>query len=422
MVDKNLIKRLILEYQDTVSNINFRKRNIEVDVNANNVFVGLRRAGKSYLLYQCIHDLINNGTLKEEILFVNFEDDRLPELNLSDLETIKQCYSELFPYKPIFFLDEIQNIEGWEKFVRRLADTGFHVFITGSNSNMLSSQIASTLGGRFILTEVFPYSFKEYLTAKDINLEPHWELRDTTHIMREFHNYFLYGGLPEQINTPKLLQRNWLSGLFDRIYFGDIIVRNKVRKPESLRIMVRKLIESIGKPISVNRISSIVSESGDILKPDTAKDYLNYTNESWLTFELENYEGKLIEKINFKKYYFVDNGLVTIFKDGILGLLLENLVAIHLRRNYRDRVFYYKNGVEVDFYLPDEKIAIQVSYSLLDEATKNREIKALSLLKKRFPVEKAYIITAEEESEIQLDDNSSITVVPIWKWLLYPQS
>ena len=157
-MDKDLAKRLIVEYQEIVNNIELIERDIKVDYKGNNVFVGLRRAGKSYLLYQSIRQIIKSGHKIDEILFFNFEDDRIDGLNVGDLDTIKLAYEEIFDCKPIFFLDEIQIVEQWEKFARRLVDTGYQVFITGSNAKMLSKEIATTLGGRFYITEVFPFS------------------------------------------------------------------------------------------------------------------------------------------------------------------------------------------------------------------------------------------------------------------------
>ena len=161
---KDSIKYLISYYQDFVSGITFEMRQYELEPSANYVFVGLRRAGKSYLMYQHIHSLLAAGHSIEEILYFNFEDDRIDIFNVSELDLIKTCYEEMYGHRPIFFLDEIQNIKGWEKFARRLADTGYRVYITGSNAKMLSSEIATTLGGRYLIKNVYPFSFNEYLS------------------------------------------------------------------------------------------------------------------------------------------------------------------------------------------------------------------------------------------------------------------
>ena len=167
---KDLIKMLISEYQTYVSQVELIPRNVELVDGLNYVFVGLRHAGKSYLMFQRIAQLIEQGHKKEEILYFNFEDDRIDSLDVKDLDLIKTCYEEMYDYRPIFFLDEIQLVDRWEKFARRLADQKYQVYITGSNAKMLSSEIATTLGGRYMIHKVYPYSFQEYLNANGIDL------------------------------------------------------------------------------------------------------------------------------------------------------------------------------------------------------------------------------------------------------------
>ena len=165
---KELIKTLIAEYQQYVTGVKFIPRQVEFMDGQNYVLVGLRHAGKSYLIYQRIAELLSQGHLQDEVLYFNFEDDRIDSLDITDLELIKTCYEEMYDHKPLFFLDEVQLVNGWEKFARRLADQKYQVYITGSNAKMLSSEIATTLGGRYLMQEVFPYSFEEYLKAHDI--------------------------------------------------------------------------------------------------------------------------------------------------------------------------------------------------------------------------------------------------------------
>lgn len=173
-MEKDVIKSLIIEYQNFVEKITLIERDIHLSDQLNYVFVGLRRAGKSYLMYQQIQHLLREGHQIEEILYFNFEDDRLVGLTIEDLDLIKVCYEELYAHHPIFFLDEIQIVEHWEKFARRLADQKYRVYITGSNAKMLSSEIATTLGGRFLIQNVYPFSFREYLKANSITVEPVW--------------------------------------------------------------------------------------------------------------------------------------------------------------------------------------------------------------------------------------------------------
>lgn len=413
---KDLIKYLISYYQEFVSQISFEKREYELEANANYVFVGLRRAGKSYLMYQHIHHLMEQGHSIEEMLYFNFEDDRIDSITISDLDLIKTCYEEMYDHRPIFFLDEIQNIKGWEKFARRLADTGYQVYITGSNAKMLSSEIATTLGGRYLIKDIYPFSFSEYLLYKKIDLsDKNARFKFRTAITKEYEEYFRNGGLPETLQMAD--KRAWISSLFNKIFFGDLVTRHQVRNDFALRIMIRKLAESVKQPTSYNRIASIASTVGKKISVDTVIDYMGYLQESWLILSYENIAAKLIDKESNRKYYFIDNGILNLFLLDPATSLLENQVAIRLRQKYGSQVYFYNKNVEVDFVVYDEGIAIQVSYSLSDPETEKREVDALLKLNKVLPMRKLMIICKDEERDITVND-VTIQVIPVWKWLL----
>lgn len=413
---KDLIKYLISYYQEFVSQISFEKREYELEANANYVFVGLRRAGKSYLMYQHIHHLMEQGHSIEEMLYFNFEDDRIDSITISDLDLIKTCYEEMYDRRPIFFLDEIQNIKGWEKFARRLADTGYRVYITGSNAKMLSSEIATTLGGRYLIKDIYPFSFSEYLLYKKIDLsDKNARFKFRTAITKEYEEYFRNGGLPETLQMAD--KRAWISSLFNKIFFGDLVTRHQVRNDFALRIMIRKLAESVKQPTSYNRIASIASTVGKKISVDTVIDYMGYLQESWLILPYENIAAKLIDKESNRKYYFIDNGILNLFLLDPATSLLENQVAIRLRQKYGSQVYFYNKNVEVDFVVYDEGIAIQVSYSLSDPETEKREVDALLKLNKVLPMRKLMIISKDEERDITVND-VTIQVIPVWKWLL----
>lgn len=413
---KDLIKYLISYYQEFVSQISFEKREYELEANANYVFVGLRRAGKSYLMYQHIHHLMEQGHSIEEMLYFNFEDDRIDSITISDLDLIKTCYEEMYDHRPIFFLDEIQNIKGWEKFARRLADTGYRVYITGCNAKMLSSEIATTLGGRYLIKDIYPFSFSEYLLYKKIDLsDKNARFKFRTAITKEYEEYFRNGGLPETLQMAD--KRAWISSLFNKIFFGDLVTRHQVRNDFALRIMIRKLAESVKQPTSYNRIASIASTVGKKISVDTVIDYMGYLQESWLILPYENIAAKLIDKESNRKYYFIDNGILNLFLLDPATSLLENQVAIRLRQKYGSQVYFYNKNVEVDFVVYDEGIAIQVSYSLSDPETEKREVDALLKLNKVLPMRKLMIISKDEERDITVND-VTIQVIPVWKWLL----
>ena len=416
MIDKNTIKLIIAENQQFISKVKLFKREYSFEKNLNYVLVGLRRAGKSYLLYERIQQLMKEGHSEEEFLYFNFEDDRLLNIQVSDLNTILTSYQEMFDYKPFIFLDEIQIIDGWEKFARRLADQNYHVYITGSNAKMLSSEIATTLGGRFQIKEVFPLSFREMLRSKGIDVDDkNFEYKNATSINKYLEEYFRFGGLPEVGNVQD--KRSWLNGLYGKIFFGDLLTRYSIRNDKALKFVVQKLAESIKQPISYSRIVKMVSSIGTKISTETVIDYLGYMNESWLLIPISNHASKFVEKASNKKYYFIDNGILNLFLTDPNTSLLENMVAINLYKQYGDDVAFFNSNIEVDFYVPNQKIAIQVSYSLKDEDTKKREVRALDKISSFVDVERRYIITMYEEEIIERDGHT-IHVVPLSKWLL----
>lgn len=417
-MEKDLIKDLIIENQQFVRDIQYIKRDVELFDSFNYVFVGLRRAGKSYLMYQQIHELLSKGHQLEEILYFNFEDDRIAELQAEDLDLIKKCYEELYSYQPIFFLDEIQIVNHWEKFARRLADQKFRVYITGSNAKMLSSEIATTLGGRYIIQSVFPYSFYECLTANHIPVGNLWYHTNRSEVIRNFDGYFHFGGLPELQLFNGKEKRMWLSSLYNKIFFGDLVTRYSVRNDTALKFLIRKLAESVKQPSSFNRLANTVSSAGKKITTDTVIDYLGYLEETWLLFSVENYASRIVDKSSNKKYYFIDNGILNLFLTDPETSLLENIVAIQLKKIYGEDLYFYNQNIEVDFFLFEAKQAFQVSYSLKDEDTKKREVNALIKLADRFEVNTMTLITRDEEETIKIGEDKTIQVIPIWKWLL----
>jgi len=416
MLSKDLVKLLIAEYQREVTKVRVIERAYNVEDGLNYVFVGLRRAGKSYMLYRQIAHLLHKGHSVDEMLYFNFEDDRLSPLDTSDLDLIKMCYHEMYPHKPLFFLDEIQIVPGWEKFARRLADQGYRVYITGSNAKMLSSEMATTLGGRYMIKNIFPFTFVEYLFALGIDTnDSNAEYRFHTEINTAFELYFKFGGLPEILTVEG--KREWLSNLYQKVFYGDLISRYQIRNDFALRILVRKLAESVKQPSSFTRLANVVSTSGKKISTDTVIDYLGYLKESWLVFSMENGEAKLAEKERNKKYYFTDNGILNLFLPDPQTSLLENLVAINLHRLYGDEVYFYHNGAEVDFWVPQKQLAIQVCYSLQHLDTRKREVNALTVASKRIHVSRMVIITKDEEDTIW-ENGVQIEVIPVRKWLL----
>ncbi|MGL4410983.1 MAG: ATP-binding protein [Bacteroidales bacterium] len=417
-MDKSIIKKIIIRKQEEILATELIKRDIELESGCNYVFVGLRRAGKSFLMFQHILSLIDSGkNVISDILYINFEDERISMMKAYELGDIIESYEELFDKKPIVFLDEIQNIDGWEKFARRLADSKYQVYVTGSNAKMLSRDISTTLGGRYIVKEIYPFSFLEYLQINGIVLSKNWEFTSVKNsVVKLWENYFRYGGFAESFDLKD--KRSWLNSLYQKILLGDIVARNSIRNPEAIRLLGRKLAESIMQPTSQSRLQNIVSSSGVKVSRSTIVEYIGYMKDAYLIFGVSNYTDNINERESSQKRYYHDNGLLTIFLTDSDTKLLENIVAITLIKRYHsDNIFYYKKNVEVDFYIPSEGIAIQSSYSIVDYATFERETKALVKLNSAFDTKRSIIITYNEEREIDVD-GLKIEVIPIWKWVV----
>lgn len=415
-MEKDVIKQIILRQQDFISQVQLLSRELEIETNGNYVFVGIRRAGKTYMLYQYIQGLLRNGHVKQEILFINFEDERIADIRKEELYLLLECYKELFSYDPIIFLDEIQNVDGWEHFARRLADEKRRVFITGSNARMLSREIASTLGGRYLMKEVFPFDFKEYLQYRQIRLEEHWELSSVrADVVRLFEDYFYNGGLPESFDYSD--KRGWLTSLYQKILYADIVVRNNIRNEQSLRLLVRKLADSVLQPMAVKRLQNILQGDGTRVSRETITAFLDYLHSAYLTFGISNFTETVSQRETTKKTYFYDNGLLNLFLFRPETKLLENLVAITLYRRYGEELYYYNKNVEVDFFVPSQGLALQVSYALRDEQTRRREVSALITLSRFMPLRQTLIISKDQEEVIE-EEGLVIKVVPVWKWIL----
>lgn len=417
-MNKEIIKNIIREKQQEIAEIQFIKRDCFIEPSVNYVFVGMRRAGKSYLMYQQIHELIrqNEHTI-HDILFINFEDERIRGIKAEELSLILDAYKEMYhDFKPILFLDEIQNVEGWEKFARRLADSKYRVYISGSNANMLSREIYTTLGGRFVAREIFPFSFDEYLKYNKVVLDKNWQYgNERTLAVNYFDKYFNFGGIAEVF--PLFDKRDYLNSLYHKILLGDIIARNDIRNENAIRVLVKKIAETVMHPVSLQKLKNIVDATGSSIAKNTLIDYLTHLKDAYLIFEISNFSDKFTERETIKKRYFFDNGLLNLFLIDANTRLLENLAALTLKKKFADDVFYYNKNVEVDFYIPKEKIGIQVSYSIADFDTREREVDALLKLNKAFGLEKLQIITYNEEEIINIQD-LKIYVIPIWKWMI----
>lgn len=416
-MNRDVLKQIIIDQKEMYLDNPLISRDYNLEENVNYCFVGIRRTGKSYMMYQQIHNLMNDGISSSQIIYVNFEDERLLEIGVDDLNTILEIGIEFSGSKgkPYLFLDEIQNVDGWEKFVRRVADMKYRINITGSNSKMLSKEIASTLGGRFMIVNVFPYSFKEYLSANHIEniMLAQIGTKKRADIVSQYEQYVTYGAFPELVDIKN--KRPFLNNIYQTVYLQDIITRNKITNDFAVRLILKKIAESVTKALSFNRLTNIVKSAGISIGKQTVINYVGHMLDSYLIFSLQNYASKKTSP----KYYFMDTGLLGLMLLDCKTAQLENLVAVELIRRYGfENVYFFENNIEVDFYVPSENLAIQVSMQVLDDVdTLERETRAFVKLNQFIPDTKCLLVTNSEETKLNCD-GIKIDVVPIWKWLL----
>ena len=417
-MNHDILKEVIFDQHEIIKKTKIVPRDYDFDLNANYVLIGLRRAGKSTLLYKIVKDLVEKGIEWNQIIYINFEDERLVEFSLNDFNDLLSVQAELSDKTGYFFLDEIQNIEGWEKFARRMSDSKEHTFITGSNAKMLSQEIENRLGGRYLTKYITPYNFKEFLTAKQIDFSDKsiFGTKESGKIKREFSEYFYFGGFPEALNYQN--KREYVSSIYQKVLLGDIAARNGIRNPNGLQILMKKIAESVKDEISYSKLHNILKTIGVKISKDIVIDYIGYAKQSFLIFSIKNYFSKFVEKETTPKYYFNDNGLLNLFLNKEEPRLLENLVAINLWNNYKSNVYYLKSqNLDVDFFIEETGTAIQVAYSITN-ISDDRETKSLVEAAKTLKEAKEFvIITYEEEKELNMD-GVKIQVIPVWKWLL----
>lgn len=430
-MDKNLLKTVLVEQFDAFSK---REAGIEREQLAELnkvrktphvvVISGLRRVGKSTLLRQLM-----NGLGESKIYYVNFEDERLMDFAVGDADFLLEVLVELFGRRKILLLDEIQNVAGWERFVRRLTDAGYKFYITGSNSSLLSKELGSKLTGRYTVIELFPFSFLEFLLLKGektrffrkatafdkLTTE---EFGDTK---RLFGEYLLKGGIPEALIYPNL---SVLSTLYNDVIYRDITARYKVDDVKALKELSFYLLSNVANLVSFNKLKELL-KLGSV---NTVKNYIDYLQSSWL-FEVVNIYDCSMKKqqIASKKIYAIDSGLVNSigfnFSDNE-GKLLENLVFWLLRRKYHD-IYYFKTrtGKEVDFYLPKERKLIQVCKSLKDSGTKEREVTAIQAAMNELKVKDGVILVEDlRYPEMIKMEGRVVRVEPLLKFLCYQES
>jgi len=423
---KDIFKGLIVDFQERdLTHVVDREIEIPLDTGKIITIMGVRRCGKTHLLFS----LINKPGKKidrRNIVYINFEDDRLFPLQLGDLATLIDAYYELYPDKKdekvFLFFDEIHNVKGWEKFVRRIYDTeNCAVFITGSSSKFLSKEIASSLRGRTLSYEVFPLSFKEFLRFKNIEIDM-YSSRSVARIKNALNEYLIKGGFPEVVNYDQELFTGTLQEYIDLIMYRDILERFKITNTFLLKYLMKFCFTNVSTLISFNKLYNDFRSQGLHLSRNTIYEYVSYLEDACALFTVPIYSTSVRgEWRNPRKIYSVDIGFKSVIEYAALkdiGRVYENLVFLELRRKHMN-IRYIKQKQEVDFYFVSKGKGnlINVCYDLDEPSTREREIKGLLEAMESHTIKRALIITNEMEEQIEVDDRV-IDIVPLWKWLL----
>lgn len=421
---KDILKSIILEFQQRELPVLLKRKlviNSELPVIV--TLVGARRSGKTYLLYQVMNQLIANGVKREDIVFLNFEDERLL-LNAHQLDLILQAYSELYPNKKLsecwFFFDEIQNVDGWEKFVRRIFDNySKHIFITGSNAKLLSTEIADALRGRTITYEVYPLSFTEYLSFKGVEynlIHPLKKAKVINHALQ----FIKQGGFPELINFEDAERMKVLQSYFNTMIFRDIVERYKISDVKLLKFFIKKLFATIGKPLSINKIYNEIRSMGYKVSNNYLYEFEQYCYAVFLSISVPKFDFSEIKQAKSdKKLYAIDTGLLSSVEFSISenrGKLLENAVLLELVKAGCE-IFYFKGKYECDFIFKNRNSyqALQVCWEMDNPTTKNREIRALVEACLLLKLRQAQIITFDQKQLITTNE-VEIQLIPFYEW------
>ena len=409
-----------------------KARSLEVPVDTGKIItlVGVRRCGKTSLLFNIIGKLLQQGVPITSILYINFEDERL-DLKTEELDMLLQAWQELYPEMHIgecsFFFDEIQNIAGWDKFVRRLYDHGTrNIFITGSNAHLLSSDIATSLRGRALSYEVFPLSFSEYLSFREVTVDLHGS-RSIAIVNHHLQDYLSHGGFPEVISYQDALRNRVLQEYFNVMIYRDMVERYEIKNLPALKFFLKRIIASATKQLSVNKIYNELKSSGFRIGKNQLYEFLDGAVNIHLAHTLKKHSESLVDReLGEKKVYVIDTGLLNAldfkFSDD-KGKALEQVVFLELKRREKE-IYFFKEAAECDFIVKqglDVTEAIQVCVTIADKGTRSRELRGLKACCKRFRLPHGVIITLDESESFEYD-GIAITVIPLYRWLLLSQA
>jgi predicted AAA+ superfamily ATPase len=434
MINKELIKEMIVSFQQSLPKKNYpRERIVKADTGKISVYVGVRRCGKTSSMYLTINNLINNGIDRSRILFLNFDDERL-SFEPSDFDTILQAFGELYPKVEMgtvyMFFDEIQVTNGWEQFIRRIYEqVNQNIYLTGSNSKLLSTEIASSLRGRTLQTEFFPLSFAEYLTFSNVNYQL-YSAADKVLLRHHFERYLKAGGFPELVKYRENLTKEDAEKILQEYYFvmiyRDLVERYEIKNIPALKYFLRRVLVNSTKPTSIRKIYHELKSAGIEVSKNLLYQWIEYVEQIYLFLSLSKFEPSLVkEHSGDKKYYCIDTGLYQALNAQTSenrGVLLENAVFMHLRRQtgFQRKLHYFKGKHECDFVVTSNEAVeklIQVSWDISDDETYKREMEGLIEASNRLNCIDLTLVTMDQTNTVTYK-GFVVYIVPAYRYFI----
>lgn len=426
-----ILKEIILDCQEIDLPVGVARRVEVLPVSGKaTVCIGVRRSGKSTFMFQIMRRLQNSGVSRQNMVYLNFFDDRLHRLHYDNLGIVLEAYFSLYPEKKNMekiycFFDEIQVVSGWEPFVDRLLRMEkCEVYITGSSAQMLSREIATQMRGRALSWEMFPFSFREFLDCRDIQHEGALSTKKRFMVQNAFTAYWETGGFPEVVGLNRMLRIKTHQEYFNAMLFRDLVERHDIAHPKAVTDLAHWLVDHTGSLYSINALTGYLKSLGHKAPKSAVADYLEWFEDAYILFTVRLFDASLARaNANPKKIYCIDHAMVSSISSGILsnlGHLLENLVFMSLRRHTSD-IFYYKTktGREVDFIAGrhGSRMLVQVCESMADTRTHKREVTALAEAMSELGLQQGFIVTRNDSASIQVGAGK-IDVVPSWRFLL----
>ena len=434
-MEKSLLKNTLQElysdfYEDRIPEMTRRLTTIPEIPRSATVVLGMRRTGKTFLLYQRMNDLLASGVSKDRMLHVNFEDDRLMGMTVEDLRYVPDVYYRMFPENRgrlcYFFFDEIQNIRHWESFVRRMVDTSnVQVYLSGSSAKLLSKEVATAMRGRSVEIEIFPLSFEEFLihhkyfktVPRNISSASRSKLQNAAE------RFFTIGGMPAVQDVSDTVRATMLQGYVNTVIYKDVIERHEVANSQALKFTMQMVFNNPARQLSVRKITDYLKSQQVSTSRESISNYLDWLSDAYLLHKVNLYsESAMKRRTNPDKYYLNDVGIVRAMRIKHAldqGPLLENLVFLQLRRQgFQVEYVITSDGSEVDFIafhpMQNDYRLVQVCFDMSDRKTFAREVSALRDATDALGVKERYVVTWDDEDSLP----GNIQVIPAWKFLL----